>query len=137
MTEDKIKQAVGRWLGHWVEQCKKDHSVEKCPTYADATHSALLSRLLSGKAPTEHVPPLSFAYPWHELEEGNACSIRESDGPWILEYDPGKVGICQASYTKDNWDDETCTGTLRCDHNGQLYRVFVEKQTRMIRKVEP
>ena len=136
MTDDKIKQAVGRWLGHWVEQCKKDHGVERCPTRADAIHSSLLSRLLSGKDPTEHVPPKAFAYPWYELEEGKACSILERDGPLNLEYeDPGKVAICQSSYTKDDWDDETKIGKLRCDHNGQLYRVFIEKQTRMIQKV--
>lgn len=133
MTDDKIKQAVGRWLGHWVEQCKKDHGVEKCPTYADVTHSALLSRLLSGKAPTGHVPPLAFAYPWHELEEGNACSIRERD----ICVDSSSVRICQSGYTRDNWNEESCTGILRSNHNGQLYDVFIEKQTRMIRKVEP
>ncbi len=139
MTDAEIqfaKNAAGRWLEHWVKQCRKDHGIDRCPTYADAMHSALLRRLLSGKAPTGHVPPLAFAYPWHELEEGNACSILEHDGPWHVEDESRKIVICQSNYSKDDWDDEAKTGTLRCDHNGQLYRVFVERQTRMIQKVK-
>ena len=33
----------------------------------DADHSALLSRLLDGKEPTEHRPPLAYSYPWYSL----------------------------------------------------------------------
>ncbi len=133
MTDVRIQNAVGRWLELWVKQCRKDHGIERCPTYADATHSALLKRLLSGKDPTEHVPPKAFGYPWYELEDGKECPILDRD----FYVGDDSVRICQSGYTRDGFDDSTGTGKLRCNHNGQMYRVYIELQARMIRKVTP
>jgi hypothetical protein len=43
------------------------------PSDADVDHSALLNRLLDGKAPLPEPPPLSFSYPWYELVDTGAA----------------------------------------------------------------
>lgn len=43
---------------------------------AEVDHSALLRRLMEGKAPLPNPPPLSHSYPWYELvETGSAVPI--------------------------------------------------------------
>jgi hypothetical protein len=50
----------------------------------DIEHSALLQRLLQGKEPLPHPPPLACAYPWYELIEsgaGTAFDVQEWPHP--------------------------------------------------------
>lgn len=41
----------------------------------DASHSALLNRLLSGKEALPKAPPRRMSYPWYELSEGNKIEL--------------------------------------------------------------
>jgi len=56
--------------------------------YADADHSALLSRLRAGKEPFDEPPPLAMSYPWYELLEkgrADAFSVQEVEYEnWII-----------------------------------------------------
>lgn len=62
---------------------------------ADIDHSALLQRLLSGKEPLPHPPPLSYSYPDYELVETGRGIPHEV---WEAESHPGYLFIDQ-----DRW----------------------------------
>lgn len=59
MSEKTPKQIFEEWA-----QLKGDFGL-----LADISHSALLDRLLSGKAALPTPPPKSFSYPWYALIE--------------------------------------------------------------------
>lgn len=52
----------------WVRICKAEGYIQSyhrhgVPTYADASHSSLLERLLNGEEPYEKPPPKAYGYP--------------------------------------------------------------------------
>lgn len=69
MNEFEARKAVGLWL----ELRQTDWP--GAPTRADAEHSALLTRLLSGKKALPKPPPLAFAYPWYDIVETGKAAV--------------------------------------------------------------
>lgn len=55
----------------WLKQRGKERSEYSADWLAslepDADHSALLERILGGKQPLEHAPPVIMSYPWYSL----------------------------------------------------------------------
>jgi hypothetical protein len=84
------------------------------PTSADADHSSLLRRLLSGKPKLPKPPPLRFGYPDYELGEGKEIRIHE-----ITSYD-GKIIIDQCDQWK--WSDKA-NGLLIHGPTGETYKL--------------
>ena len=63
---DWIRGRVGLWLE--LKQKFEGHSLDECDLQADAAHSALLFRLLSGKEPLPEPPKLEMGYPMYPKE---------------------------------------------------------------------
>jgi len=81
-----------RWL-----ECQEKGGKERPGTFnrflVNASHSALLRRLIDGKEPFEHPPPLNRSYPWYELMEtgkATASDVREYGN---ATSPPVKIGI--------------------------------------------
>lgn len=52
----------------WIKTARKAYgNPEWIPYPADIDHSALLNRLMDGKAPLPYAPTRSFSYPWYDL----------------------------------------------------------------------
>jgi hypothetical protein len=65
-------EGVQRALHEWLDIRGREQ--QEVPTtwrqlQADVAHSALLARLLAGKAPLPQAPPRSYSYPWYSLIE--------------------------------------------------------------------
>jgi hypothetical protein len=77
-----------------------DH-LPRVPTDADADHSALLERLLSGSEPFANPPPTAYSYPWYSLiEDGWAvvgCATWK-DQPQEYERYPDTLHFRQSSW---------------------------------------
>lgn len=52
----------------WIKTAREAYGNDVwLPHAADIDHSALLQRLMSGKAPLPFAPPRAFSYPWYDL----------------------------------------------------------------------
>jgi hypothetical protein len=129
LTDRQINFAV-RCASQWIEiyRHKQDHG----PTAADADHSSLLRRLLSGKPALPDPPPLRYSYPDYGLAEGEPTEVREvwdrdpaRDGDVIDEC--GGVVIDQGG----DWDwADKAAGMLVHRPTGHTYRLREEPRTR-------
>ena len=93
VTPEQARHAVVRWL---EVRAAHGYADEHPVTPAEASHSALLARLLSGKEPLPSPPPLSYSYPWYSLiEDGygvcaepfevpETTTVLISGSPWQL-----------------------------------------------------
>jgi len=99
---------------------------------ADATHSALLQRLLSGKPALEKAPPLNMSYPWYELGEGNK-----------IELDPDSNKETTVNGTKVHfgntgpfeWINQK-EGIVVYPPSGEHFRVWKEGKKSFIQKID-
>lgn len=109
-----VFQQVSKWL-RILEDNKKG-----CPTSADADHSALLNRLLSGKQEFKNPPPLFFGYPAYDLEEGNAVVVLSvSNHP--------AIGLCinqGRGWGIESTLDSTFHGIVIYEPTGDKYKLF-------------
>lgn len=64
-------KCVMEWIELYHVHLKRD------PTPADAVHSSLLRRLLSGKKVLPKPPPKRFSCPDYKLAEGEVCDVGE------------------------------------------------------------
>jgi hypothetical protein len=62
--EKEVVHAVVKWIATVREAYGNNAWL---PHAADVSHSALLQRIMSGKAPLPHAPPRAFSYPWYDL----------------------------------------------------------------------
>lgn len=60
----EVAAAILIWIKTVREAYERPHWL---PTMADVDHSALLGRILAGKAPLPFAPPIAFSYPWYDL----------------------------------------------------------------------
>ena len=113
-----VRLCVMRWLMTKEKYNKKARS-------PDATHSALLARLLEGKSLLPDPPPIRFSYPDYDLAEGKAVQIHEiweSEGKVVIDQNPGW-----------KWADKK-KGVLMYKPTGDYY-TFTEKD-RTLRRLE-
>lgn len=127
-----IIQTVVRWLiircewgpehqQNWVRNALK---VLADPILlADVDHSALLERLLAGKAPLPIPPPLRFGYPWYDLVESGAGEAAEvhahGDYLVICQY-PWRIleRVSDREYVVTYGDVEAAAGRWRVRQTG-------------------
>ena len=64
---ERVVKAVLDWLRIRGKEMPDYNADWLVSLEVDADHSALLSRLLDGKEPLEHKPPLYMSYPWYSL----------------------------------------------------------------------
>lgn len=86
---ERVVKAVLDWLTVRAREMPDEYDANWIASLeVDADHSALLSRLLDGKEPLEHRPPLYMSYPWyglithgHDLMNAHFCHHhKEGDG---------------------------------------------------------
>lgn len=110
-------------VGEWLDISGRRSS-------ADATHSALLQRLFSGKKPLDKAPPLRMSCPCYELAEGEKVEIwGGSDN--IIEIND-KIHIDQIGPFE--WVDKK-EGIVVYPPSGDHFRVLREGKKRFIQKV--
>lgn len=112
---------ASRCIAKWMQICEEEQYSINIP---DATHSALLMRLLMGGQPLDKPPPLSFSYPNYSLGEGKPTMVTEIR-EW-KDHDPGKVFIDQCG----DWEWVEKDKILRHTLTGDLYRIWKEEATR-------
>jgi hypothetical protein len=105
-------------MAEWMRICEDNKRGYGVP---DATHSALLYRLLNGKPALPKPPPRSFSYPNYSLGEGLPTEIIE-----LGEYDE-KVCIDQCSEYR--WVDKD-KGLLIHIPTCDVYRHWIETKER-------
>lgn len=122
LTEEQksfVRIQVGTWL-----RVRRETSIPGMPIYApseaDAHHSCLLWRLLSGKEPLPKAPPRSYSCPDYALGEGEAVTVIDSpfEFPSDDKVSGGKVCINQHSGYK--WIDKE-KGILQHE-NGDYFK---------------
>jgi hypothetical protein len=98
----------------------------------DIEHSALLRRLLQGKEPLSHPPPLTCGYPWYELierGEGTAFEVQEcpaEDGiPHLIINQNGQWRILQKVGAQE-W-------IVAYREDGEKFRVWKDPTSREFR----
>lgn len=105
LTVEDCRHAVAEWIRIYWD--KYGHG----PSSADADHSALLFRLLSGKKALPVAPPTTFSYPNYTLGEGRPYEVFEShvtkDGTVVID--------------QSLWRQES-DGTLVWPETGERYR---------------
>lgn len=117
VTERKVDWMIAR-IEEW--HTIRERYAEGNPSIADAGHSALLRRLLSGHSALEYPPPRSFSYPNYRVAEGHDYEPMEVwfqdvshtgtlDIADILssDYLPETVGIDQARWDVIRRDENT------------------------------
>lgn len=108
-----IKQVVSQWLELYHQNW---NSNDPAPTPADASHSALLERLLRGQPPLPKPPPLRYSYPSYRLGEGERVEINEFN-----EY---KDYVCIDQSSNWTWYDRD--KKMLVHSNGDLYQLTEE-----------
>ena len=98
----KIVRAVMLWL--YIREDAGYHFPDNIDSLRiDMSHSALLHRLLSGKAPLPSPPPKHFSSPWYELiEDGFAIpfEVWETKGTWAEDnFEHDTIYIDQQPWT--------------------------------------
>ncbi len=99
---------------------------------ADATHSALLQRFLSGKPALEKAPPLNMSYPWYELGEGNKIEL---DPDFNNEVTVNGTKVSFGNTGPFQWVNQR-EGIVVYPPSGEHFRVWKEGKKRFIQKVE-
>jgi len=110
-------------VAKWMSICEEQQYAVNVP---DASHSALLNRLLSGKKSLDKPPPLSFSYPNYWLAEGEEhwiTEIRECD---IL----GTTELIIDQCRDWEWCDKP-NGILRHKLTGDLYKYWEAGRERL------
>jgi hypothetical protein len=105
---DACRRAVSAWI-----QIRNENE-HGAPTSADADHSSLLWRLLSGKPPLPFAPPCRFSYPDYELAEGKPVCIHD-----VWHHPGGSVVIDQSP----EWEPAG-ENLYRHLPTGEIYRLF-------------
>lgn len=92
MTIDEQVTAVSLWI-----RICEEHGGHN-PTSADADHSSLLRRLLSGEQAFSFVPPRRYSYPDYRLAAGEPVKIGECFKPSAPLFEPDVWIVDQARY---------------------------------------
>jgi len=125
LSNSQIHYAIKR-VGLWLDKIKSK------PSSADADHSALLFRVLSGKDPLPKPPPCRMSRPWYELGEGNPIELH-SDFDKIVEIN-GKVSVGNSGPFE--WHNKK-RNILVYPPTGELFWIFdKDKNTKCIQKIE-
>jgi hypothetical protein len=111
---------VGEWL-----------TISGRRSSADATHSALLQRLFSGKKPLDKAPPIRMSCPCYELGEGEKIEI-SADPRDIIEVN-GKVHLDQTGPFE--WVNQK-EGIVVYPPSGDHFKVWEEDNKRFIQKID-
>lgn len=117
---------VAQKVGEWLDIGGNTRS------YADATHSALLKRLLSGIPALEKAPPLYHSYPWYELGEGNKIEL---DPTWDNEVTVNGTKVHFGNSGPFEWVDQL-NGIVVYPPSGEHFRVWKEGDKKFIQKYE-
>lgn len=110
LTEEQL-WFVRHAIAEWLRICEQHSYVVRPP---DASHSALLGRLLSGKAALPEPPPRRFSYPDYDLAEGKPVQV--IDVHEALSMFPGRVSIDQCP----DWE-RVSSAVMRHVPTGHLY----------------
>jgi hypothetical protein len=113
-------------VGEWLDIAGNTKSS------ADATHSALLQRLLSGKPALEKAPPCNMSYPWYELGEGNKIEL---DPEFNREVTVNGTKVHFGNTGPFQWVDQP-NGIVVYPPSGEHFKVWKEGKKRFIQKVE-
>lgn len=111
-----------RCVAEWMRIC--DDNKRGCGP-ADASHSALLYRLLSGEKPLKVPPPKRYSYPCYSLGEGLKTEIQE------IREDPERYGdnVVIDQHKDWKWVDKE-KGWLIHLPTCEVYRTWKEMTTR-------
>jgi hypothetical protein len=127
MLDGKVTSLTGdqawfaqRCVAEWMRICGENN--RSCSP-ADATHSSLLARLLSGGKALPKPPPKSHSYPNYELGEGNPAEIMEI---WEKDND-----VCIDQSLTWRWIDKE-KGLLFHVPSEEKYRYWTEVKYRKI-----
>ena len=118
LEHDQIGFAI-RQVSKWLRILQDNE--KGCPTSADADHSALLNRLLSGKKEFPKPPPLFFSYPAYSLEEGEAVVV-------LSVTNHPAIGFCinqGRGWKPKTTLNENNTGIVIYEPTGDIYRLFM------------
>jgi len=119
---ENARHCVGRWLDIGGNTRSS----------ADADHSALLYRLLSGKNALPKPPPLRMSSPWYELAEGQKIEL---DPKWDNVVEVNGTIVSVGNSGPFEWHDKQ-KRILVHRKSGDLFRLFEEKKKQYIQKVE-
>ena len=124
LSNVQIHYAIKR-VGLWLD------TVRSVKSSADADHSALLYRVLSGKDPLPKPPPTKMSSPWYELGEGKKVEIDP-------EFDKIHSDVCGFTYVGNSgpfvWSDKE-KGILEFPRSGDRFRIWEEKKKTYIQKI--
>jgi hypothetical protein len=115
-------QQVGKWLDI-------GGNTRSSP---DATHSALLQRLLLGKKPLDKAPPVRMSYPWYELGEGQKIEL---DPEFDNEVTVNGTKVSFGNSGPFQWVDQK-NGIVVYPPSGEHFKVWKEGKKKFIQKVE-
>lgn len=107
LTDEQI-QFVRMSIGTWLRVRRDDSEPGvplHCPSEADAHHSALLWRLLSGKAPLPKAPPRSYSSPDYDLGEGKVVTVIDSPSE-LPQRLPNEFGVVINQHVGYKWADK-------------------------------
>lgn len=106
---EHIYQSIEEWL-----RIKRFHDLTAATksnefTYVDASHSALLRRILDQQKVYKLPPPTSMSYPWYDLLDNGkaACSFR-------IDENEKKISVNQNGY---QWE------LMEIVHPGRVYKI--------------
>lgn len=116
---------VAQKVGEWIDISGRRSS-------PDATHSALLQRLLSGKPALEKAPPLNMSYPWYELGEGNKIEL---DPEHNREVTVNGTQVHFGNTGPFQWVDQF-NGIVVYPPSGEHFKIWKEGKKHFIQKVE-
>lgn len=115
----QLKRSVAQWID-LATAANLKRGMMGGVTSADAEHSALLERLLSGREALPQPPPRRYSYPWYDLidmGEGQAWEV----GEYVLF--PDKLVIDQGSQWTILERRSDRSYLVQCDTNGQIFSV--------------
>lgn len=124
LSHAQIHYVIKR-LGLWLD------IIGTGPSSADADHSALLQRVLSGKDPLPKPPPTKMSTPWYELGEGEKIEL---DPNFDNEVTVNGVQVSFGNSGPFNWVDQK-EGIIVYPHSGEHFKVWKEGKKRFIQKV--
>lgn len=112
-------------IGLWLD------TVKYAKSSADADHSALLFRVLSGKDPLPKRPPLKNACPWYELGEGNKIEL---DPNFDNEVTVNGTKVTFGNAGPFEWVNQR-EGLVVYPPSGENFKVWKEGKKRFIQKI--
>jgi len=125
LTPEQINFVIQK-VGEWLRVGGTNRSD------VDASHSALLHRLLSGKNAFPKPPPCKMSYPWYELSEGKKIELDRDFDKITIVGDLVHVGNSGPFMYLDK---QASPDLLVYPPSGEIFQITLENDKTFIQKV--